>query len=230
MFIVTSLIMVKSNKIILFDIDHTLFDTDKFRRICFSELGNKLHQSDIEGFMTLASNEYKKMRENHGTLRPAELVDTIAAALGIDVDSNVFQEVFFNEQSIDKACYSDVSEVLQKLSFDVTVKIGILSFGVDSFQRKKIQSIIHLLHSDSIYINEVDKKENIPTIIEKHQGEQIYIIDDVLKILETFETLDPSVITVLIERDIDKPREESKGSFNPDFKINELSELLSIIK
>lgn len=214
---------------ILFDIDHTLFDSDKYREICFRVLGERLKQKDREAFMAFAEQEYRKVRLR-GTFKPGEFIYQLITQLGISGDSDDLSEIFFDEQYIDEACYPEVTEVLQTLSSNVTTKLGILSFGVDSLQRKKIQSIVHILHSDAIYINEVDKLEDIPTILGKHAGEQLYIIDDVLNVLQRFKSLDPSVITVLIERGRDRPREESKGSFNPDFKINELSELLPIIK
>jgi len=214
---------------ILFDIDHTLFDSDKYRDICFRVLGEKLNQRDLELFMALAEREYKKIR-SLGTFKPGEFATQILTQLGISGDSDKLSEIFFDEQYIDEACYPDVSGVVESLSNKPLTTLGILSFGPDALQRKKIQSIIHMLHSDAIYINEVDKTEDIPTILRKHADEQVYIIDDVLSVLQRFKSFDSSVITVLIERDTDKPGEESKGLFNPDFKINKLSELLTVIK
>jgi FMN phosphatase YigB (HAD superfamily) len=211
---------------ILFDIDHTLFDSDKYKEICFSVLGERLKQKDAEVFMALAQQEYKKIRLR-GTFKPREFVNQIITQLGISGDSDDLSEIFFNEKYIDEACYPDVSEVVGLLSKNPLTTLGILSFGPDALQRKKIQSIIHMLHSDAIYINEVDKLEDIPTLLRKHAGEQMYIIDDVLNVLQRFKSLDPSVVTVLIQRDHNKKKEVPE--YTADFTINNLSELLPII-
>lgn len=211
---------------ILFDIDHTLFDSDKYREICFSVLGERLKQKDRETFMALAEQEYKKVRLQ-GTFKPREFVIQIMSELGISGDIDNLSELFFDEQYIDEACYPDVFGVVESLSKKPLTTLGILSFGPDALQRKKIRSINHLLHGEFIFINELDKLRDIPLILERYKGDRLYVIDDVKAVLREFKSIHPTTVTVWIQRDPLKT--DDADDFNADFKVKSLTELLAII-
>lgn len=214
--------------IVLLDIDHTLFDTDAYRNVCFQDIIKKTNYGDSDKGLKIAEELYAKMRSS-GYFKTRDFIQELCTLLAVQVEIAHLEEAFFDEVNIKKSLYSDVEEVLEMISKKGTVRIGIFSGGQEDMQRKKIASLVHILEEDHIHINEVDKLQDIPTVLEKYTNHKVFIIDDLLIVLEKFKSVNDKVITVLIERNGTKKEGISGDGFIPDLRIENLRELTTII-
>lgn len=221
--------MSEQKKLILFDIDHTLFDTRIYLTLCLERLRSMMSFSDALEFNTLSKEVYKAQRAQ-SSFMPDEFVQTLSARLGYKGEVGELGEIFFDGNSMRQSIYPDVEEELQRLSQLPDIQLGIFSHGQDKLQRAKIASVLTFFRDDSIYIDEVDKLKQIPEAIKKHSGDRVYIIDDLTDVLSGFKALDPSVITILSRRqDWIQKSEPKDPHFEPDFTISTFAQLRYII-
>jgi FMN phosphatase YigB (HAD superfamily) len=215
--------------IVLLDIDHTLFDTDTYRVVCFKDIIKKSGFLDAQQGLEVAEELYKSMRKS-GYFKTQLFVTELCAQLNVQSDAIVLQDSFFDEKNIKKSLYPDVEEVLEALGKKENIRIGIFSGGQADMQRKKIASLVHVLEADHIHINEVDKLQDIPDVLQRYADKKVYIVDDLAAVLERFKQENEKVTTILIARDGKKVDTDTKEEYQPDLHIANLRELTTIIQ
>lgn len=214
------------NKIILFDIDYTLFDTDKFRDSTYPQLRKLLEQEDIPSYHQKVKEIEKKLI-TEGGYEPVSFARVLTEALEIPLNHEEIRKLFYDKNLYDACLYPEVKDVLKKLSEKNDIVLGIVSRGEDSFQRRKIQAIANYFPNENIFISLV-KTDLIHKILERFP-KNLYIIDDSAPFLYEVKKTDVSVFACLVEKENRYERKPVAEGFVADTVITDLGEILDII-
>ncbi len=222
-------IMENSNTIVLFDIDHTLFDTASYQQACYQKIFSLINFSDKDAFFAACNVIYKEQR-THGSFFRKEFIDSLCERLGLTADKEKLVEVFADESILDGSVYPDADEVITSLT-DRKILIGIFSAGPHGLQRAKIKSLLNHFSEEHIYIHEIDKKQNIPLIVDTYKDYRVFAIDDLVDVLYSLKSESKNIMTILIKREDWHNRAKiAPSDFRSDFEIRSLKELDQIIK
>lgn len=214
------------NKVVLFDIDYTLFNTNLFREKVYPRLANKLgYQS--EEFYRLARDIEKILKEKQGHFSPEAFLSELSERVSTSVNKEELAAIMSNEAVYSGSLYEKVTDVLEALGTKGIV-IGILSTGNDTFQRRKIQSIAHKLSEEHIHIF-VDKVKELRQVFERYEGYKMYFVDDLPHVLASAKNIDDRVTTIWIKADKHYKRHDTIEDFTPDMTIQEISEVVDIV-
>src|SRR5688572_29377287 len=126
-------------KIILFDIDHTIFDTILYRERLFENLA-KILEHDAEELYKIAQGAYAKIRKAKPYLTPDIFLEDILAHTKKFEKQNDVQSVFWNKQLYESCIYPDVAKAFSYIS-KANIPIGIFSTGDTAHQKIKIESL-----------------------------------------------------------------------------------------
>ncbi|MGA2967659.1 MAG: HAD family hydrolase [Candidatus Levyibacteriota bacterium] len=200
------------NKIVLFDIDHTLFNTATFVDNVYKVHANLLSKEAFYKVMEEVRIGLDQTLEEEGTIK-ASIVKALWDQ--VNLASNLYEET------------PDVLELLSKQS-----TLGIFSKGDERFQKKKLESILHFFDEKDIHIVS-NKYKILPDVINQYNDHEIIIVDDVLDVLYQAKKLSADVFTVFIKRPVyyetylanQKP---IKG-FTPDATVTNLREIIPIV-
>ena len=208
-------------KLVLLDIDGTLFDHLNYKKILRDKLSEELGARG-EKFDVIFRDTYRQSVSEKGTFTPEHFLNLLLNKLGKVVDIDRLKEVVDQKEIIESFLFPDVSHFLEQAS--ILVKLGILSKGFPDFQRLKLQTFSHLLEKDKIYIF-TDKKSQAPKVALENTNFKVYFIDNDPDTLDTYKKQDSSWTTILIERY--GPLDYNDVS---DFKIGSLLEAIEIIE
>ncbi len=217
----------QEKKVLLLDIDHTLFDTRLYTNLCYQEIFTYTGSSDKEEFIRVCNQLYAEQRKV-GPFTTSQFIDSLYVVFPIQTKRSTLEKIFADETIIRKALYPDTEETLQKLSQRKDLLIGVFSTGPLHHQRSKINSLLSYFHQEHIHINEADKIKDIPSILERHKERKVYVVDDLAKVLHNFKAKNDSIITILIERDVILTKDQVLD-FEPDYRVKSLDEIIQII-
>ncbi len=202
-------------KILLFDIDETIFDPQSFLDDFYNELTKnfKLNENDLNKI----KNIYSEIKTEIGYFNPTNFLDKVIETFP-EINRTSLEKVFWNIDLFNKNVYKDASVIkdLGRIG-----DIGIFSKGEESFQKQKISFLSDLIETDDIHIfkNKIDK---INEVLEIYQDLNIYFIDNEPDVLESVKKINPEAYLILIDR-----KNEYENS--DIIKIKDLSELKSLI-
>jgi len=210
-------------KIILFDIDYTLFNGLLYRKNLWEELGKIFQPSDVEGFLIIAEEVYLSIRETFLYFKPSLYAQALGKRLSKPIDVKLVEAKTKEVAENGSAIYDEVLNVLEKLKKNQDIVIGIFSTGLQNLQESKIAAIQHHFNREHVYILK-NKKDNLPEIVKKYKNGRLILVDDYWKILQEAKKL--MKVYILFgskEADIQK-----KWKFLKDFILMQL--LLRLIK
>lgn len=213
------------NKVILFDIDHTLFDTNTLRHIISQELQKQLPTLSLNEIQTADAAAHTKMNMLQ-KFSPLQFAQLFSEEVKGKVSAEDVVHIWTNKEIFTQCVYPDAAPVLQHLE-DKGYILGIFSTGVTDFQLAKIAALEAFLDREHVHIFEL-KDERLPEIIHKYEDKEIILIDDTLHILQQANMIDPLLKTIWIKRDKLTAKQHIEG-FNPYAVIDNLNELLSVI-
>ncbi len=182
-------------KLILFDIDRTLFDPSSFLNDFYENLYKNfdLSQNEIETIKML----YEENKKENGYFYPDQFLNKVKESIE-KIDKQKIEETFWNVDLFSKNLYKD-TPILSDLS--KLAKIGIFSKGDLDFQIKKINLLKKYLDEDKINIFK-NKIEKIEEVLEKYNDYEIYFVDNEIEILNKIRTINSDIKCILIEREI----------------------------
>ncbi|HXS14758.1 MAG TPA: HAD family hydrolase [Candidatus Saccharimonadales bacterium] len=215
-------------KIILFDIDYTLFNGRKYRANLWRRLAEKIAPMDIENFITQAEEIYLSLRETNVYFDPYLYADTLKKDTGISVEGSFVSQLTKELAKNGTALYDETVSVLEELEMDKTIDIGIFSTGLFELQKSKLAPIAHFFSDEHIHIFE-DKKQNLSKVIERYTLDTIVLVDDYLELLEEAKKLNNAVHTIWIKRGRFAEK-KTLENFIPDKIIRDLTEVVTYIK
>lgn len=219
---------MNKQKIVLFDIDYTLFDMEHF---------DKNFHKELSVLLNLDENLVKKTSRG-------VITDLITKESFIDIDkyiNNLLQilmkkefkkkveDILFNSSFFKKGFYEEVEEALK--SIKKLARIGIFSKGDRKLQWAKIEQsgFKDFFQKDIIYIGAPSKMDLVPEILEKHKNDIVYLIDDKPVIINDIKKYMPSVFTIWLKRGKYINQVKETKDFKPDATITNLSEVVKIV-
>lgn len=220
--------MKKDQKIVLFDIDYTIFNADKFREEVYSQLAVTCGTKYDDAFIQLTKQAETNSKNRFGYYDPKTFLEYIKHQTNTSITLVDLEKILWDDKKIASCLYDDVESVLQKLSQTEGVLLGTLSTGATHFQSKKIEILESYFAKEHIHIF-ANKLENMIQTIKKYEKQKLYIIDDLQHILTEVKIINPLVTTVLIKRQKKHQNHEEPQTVKPDFIISDFTQLLTII-
>lgn len=165
------------NQILLFDIDNTLFNTSKFKKITFDKLTSILGGKEQE--LNRLAQKYMATLNSSTDFNIYKYIQLIAKKL--KVRKKVLEDVLIKRGSIYQEClFPEVIKVLRVLSKHYT--LGIFSEGHRKFQYNKLvkSNIIKYFDAKFIFI----KRRKLKSITASFMDSGYVFIDDKLNVLE----------------------------------------------
>lgn len=147
-----------------------------------------------------------------------------------DIDYTLFDTAFFKHSGLSEhKIYEEVMLVLDNLNSFVT--LGIFSKGEIEFQKTKLEKtgMAKFFKKENIHIFD-DKDTNLIQVLNKYKGYKIFLIDDKLGILYSAKTYSNQIFTIWVKRGPFAKVQKDISGFKPDKIIENLSDVVSIIK
>ena len=214
------------NNLILFDIDYTLFDTSFYRDEVAKVLKNKLPEFSEEQLRTTVEQTYYEIRQ-HGNFSPRFFAEIFTHDKGHNLSVEEVEAIWWDPKILQGAIFPEVVEVLKKLKEVPNTILGVFSTGHEKLQMEKIDPLLPYFDNKEIHIFET-KDSHIEEVFQKHTEDTIFIIDDVLWVLEQAKEVNNSVVTIWMKRGLHAEK-TSVSTFTPDKTIENLSGLLGIV-
>lgn len=188
--------------LILFDIDGTLFDPEKFGRLIRAEFTKILKIEEEE--LIRANADYYAALETTTDFNPREIVSFLATRFKVSRDP--LDQIFWeNDEIYSGALYHEADHVLKKLSEKNT--LGIFSQGNEELQARKLKGtgIKKYFRDENVYIysrkltdEAIELLPRDATVIDNHHDVAITLkkFVNVVWINRKSEESDPQVRTI----------------------------------
>lgn len=204
---------------VLFDIDFTLFDTEKFLGIIYRRLAAKFKSSP---------NQIKKIvteiREEQGRFNFAIFLRKLTQKFKIN--KNIIEKFFYDEDALKRCLYDETKEVLEAVS--KVALLGIFSQGFSRFQKAKLLTLENLLERPHIHIT-LSKHMTLPKIVSSYKSKKLYMIDDALDVLHRAKKLNQNIFTIWVRRGRFASRQKPIPGFKPDAEVENLKSITKLI-
>ena len=217
-----------SSTLILFDIDYTLFDVNKFRMKIFKIIKNKALGKKIKNIDAILREAYVVSRKDTGYFNLKIFLNHAVDKLNMEVSVEELEKELLKKDLLTGNLYKEAKNVLYALAKNKSLKIGIFSAG-EIFQRKKIREVEDFLNREHIHIFRVGKHRELPSIIRRYRKYKLYIVDDMLKILRAAKMFNKSVFTIWVKRKKFARKAETITDFSPDAIITNLKEVIKLV-
>lgn len=202
-----------NKKIILFDFDKTVSDTNGFVEK-FSQALYKQFGITQENVITIL-NEYNATLDSTTDFRPEDFSQAINKKTGVDI--NLIHENIFDPKNF--PIFEEVEHVLMELSANNT--LGIFSEGFGDWQKKKIKlSGIGDFFDQNFIV--IERRKLSPESISRIPNKAV-VIDDKKIVIETLAQSRPDLKLVWINRLNDEKIETQQVR-----TIKNLNELLAL--
>lgn len=219
---------MKQNKVVLLDIDHTIFDTDILRTNIYTSLAKKLGYNDLESLYALVKETEQETKKEIGYFKTQVFLERFHRKLETSLPLVAIEEIFFDDSFYHTALYSDAVSVLQELTKKNDIEIIIFSTGEKDFQMRKIASLKHLLKEDQIRVF-IDKITKLEETLQEYHSHACYIVDDLPRVLKAAKQFDKRVTTIWVNREKKFEDTELIQEFIADYEIKELNEIIPIV-
>src|SRR5579872_1590328 len=171
--------------IVLFDIDYTLFDTDKFRDRTYPKLMHLLQQEDTPEYHQKVQEVEKQLIKKAG-YEPVAFAKSLMEILQISPKHQEVEELFYQEDLYKQCLYPEVQETLESLAKNPDIVLGIVSQGETSFQERKISAVRHFFVEQFIFIS-LNKIGMVEDIIEATEDRRVTVVDDSAPFLDALK-------------------------------------------
>ena len=215
-------------RVILFDIDFTLFNAKIYRASFTKDIQELIHYTGTN-FPVIAEEVYQDLRRELAYFDPQLFSDKLSKRLGIAIDSEKVEQIVLSEELMEESLYEDTMEVLEFFSKQENLTLGIFSAGLERAQLSKIKRLKTFLQQDHIHIFEFKKHHAIPQLLQKYTDMEVFMIDDMMHVLYTAKETRPDVHTVWIRRPERSAQDSHIDNFQPDSIIRSLRELIPIV-
>ncbi|HEX8965053.1 MAG TPA: hypothetical protein VF820_01310 [Patescibacteria group bacterium] len=218
-------------KVILFDIDYTLFNAQNYRNAFLTALQKEIGISDSKEFLKIADAAYLESRNEIGIFDPKAFLQLLEIKLQKNLHKENLEKLIISEDIINSSLYEDTVDVITQLAKNKDIFLGIFSAGLLPVQRPKIKLLEPFLNKEHIHIFEFKKGKALPNLLEKYKDSKLYMIDDIAEILYKAKQINDNITTILIRRENHPQayRQELAG-FIPDKTITNLRDVLNIVK
>lgn len=217
---------MNKQKVVLFDIDYTLFDTTKFKELVAEILSKDIPLMSAEKIFNLIDETWQDLRKTN-QYNPKYFPEMFEKKLnGNKIDQKLFEKIWYDQSLIVKCIYPEVLSVLEKIEKVENIKVGIFSAGLDMLQKAKISALENFFHKEHIHVV-VSKQENINMIAEKYKESDLFVVDDFLEILEIIKEKKSDTKTIWVKRG--KIALNTVSNFIPDYAVDSIDTVPVII-
>lgn len=212
-------------KIILFDIDYTLFNTTKFKDLVTERI-SQLIEEVPKNLSELLHEVYRDARLDK-QFNPSLFPKLLKQKIKTDVSAVILEQIWFDQQLMRESLYEETIPFLHELQ-KRNITLGIFSTGNSEFQSAKISLLEDVLHKDYIHIFS-DKVSQIDTVVRSYKRYDLTLVDDFIQVLAKAKNLDTSLSTVWVKRGLYAEKQIMPRGFTPDTIITRLDEMLPFI-
>ncbi|HSW97709.1 MAG TPA: hypothetical protein VLF89_07840 [Candidatus Saccharimonadales bacterium] len=220
---------MKKRKIILFDIDHTMFDASLYRKLMFDLITDYLAFEDRGKLHQTLEEIYISHRKKLGYFDLEILLEELVQQLAIEADTKaVFEAVLKDKESYQRAIFDETVSVLEEIAQHKDITLGIFSGGREEHQFRKIENFIHLFDKEHINILKM-KERDLPEIMKKYIHDRLYLVDDILQILYNAKKSHGDITTIWMKRGPIAAQQDRIQNFTPEYTVSNLREVVPII-
>jgi len=218
-------------KIVLFDIDYTLFNAQRFRDFFFSELTKRITSVQEQELLLLLEQVYDLAKKETNFFDPKAFLSLLQKKIPLShTELLTLEKAIMREKFIELSLYKETKHVLQTLVKQQNIILGIFSWGYIPVQMIKINQLIQFLTKEHIHIFEFDKIRAVSELLKKYKSqEQIILVDDYQEVLREAKKLNNSIVTIWIQRPEIRGKRKELANFTPDSIISDLSEVIPLI-
>lgn len=218
-----------NKKIVLFDIDYTLFDVGHFDKNfhpylaqLFSLDEKLVNEESIKTIIAL-------IREEH-FLDIDKYLSILLSKFKKEKYKEEIEKFLFGGDFFKNGFYPDVEITLRTLKD--FVRLGIFSQGDEKLQGAKIEQsgFGHFFEKELIYLIKPKKLDFLPSLKKMHSWNKIYLVEDKLTILYEVKKQMPSVFGIWIKRGWYAENQKEIPGFKPDATITNLREIVKIVQ
>ncbi|MDO8461044.1 MAG: hypothetical protein Q7S38_01235 [bacterium] len=210
-------------KLILFDIDNTIFDSASFRKDVFQKVSKALRSMGTKKTVKEVEEMVDDLIKKYGFFDPEIFIQLLKNLS--PKDKQKIKAFYLDIEGMKAFLYKETVELIAK--FTEIGEVGVLSQGRTKFQLAKIASIYNHFHKKRIHIVE-NKKAEMVTILNKYFKYRVYYVDDMLTMLEKAKEVRNDITTLWIKQGMFAKKQ--KSAFEPDVKITNLTEAYFFIK
>jgi FMN phosphatase YigB (HAD superfamily) len=216
------------NRLILLDIDNTLYDSAKFREKLFERIILILKRRAVEDAEGVCERIYADLIHEKGLFYPEDFIQALQKALpNKNIPEKELLASMYDDTFAAFYLYEETHTIVKE--FKKLGELGIFSQGMKRFQRLKIKQIAHIFKDHHIHIVP-NKISAFQTIFKKYQQHAIFFLDDSLPILHAVKTAYPSTVVIWVKRGRYAQNQKPIGDFVPDATVQNLQEAERIIK
>lgn len=220
--------MLENKKIVLFDIDYTVFNTHAFRANLYEFLAKKLGYKNEEDFFILAKQIEGETRKKEGYFKPLTFLNILKQKATTELSLQELEDIFFDESLYIKSLYEDARSVFQELVMKRGIQINIFSTGEKKFQMKKITALKEMLLIDNLHIF-VDKLKKLKEVLNQYNDYHIYMVDDFPTVLDEAKKFNKNITTIWVNRNKKPGDKELIETFKIDHTVSNLEEIIPFI-
>jgi UDP-N-acetylglucosamine diphosphorylase / glucose-1-phosphate thymidylyltransferase / UDP-N-acetylgalactosamine diphosphorylase / glucosamine-1-phosphate N-acetyltransferase / galactosamine-1-phosphate N-acetyltransferase len=147
-----------------------------------------------------------------------------------DIDYTLFDTGIFKESQL--TSYNVYEEVIDMLvTVGKSARLGIFSEGELDFQKTKLLKTDIMRHFLDENIHIVASKDMmIKEVLEQYRGEDVFLIDDKLPVLQAAKEILKDIKTVWVKRGIYAENQKPIPGFSPNFEVTNLSDIATIVE
>lgn len=212
------------NKIILFDIDYTLWDVKVYRSLFYTAI-SKQFSLDEKKFKEEAEKLYRSHMDELKHFYPEIFAEKLISYFSLDTSLEDLQRIILDKEIFINAFYPNVEKTLKTLKERGYI-LAIFSRGRLSLQGMKLESIKSLFTEIHIF---KEKHEKLEEVIGKYKKYKLFIVDDLPKILIQAKKISPDITAIWIKQGYVERNLKEVSEFSPDFTITYPEDLLPIL-
>lgn len=217
---------MKTDKVVLFDIDYTLFDTERLRKNLYERLADVLGLTKEE-IEEIGQRIYEEITSPTGYFNPEYFVKEMAKRVNREEKKRDIEQTIWDKRNFEGNFYKETEKVLKALSG--FCKVGIFSKGYDRFQRAKLTAIAHFLEKEHVHIT-VSKHSMLPGLLMRYKKSKLYLVDDAIDVLAAAKKLNDHVFVIWVKRGKYAKAQKQTAGFTPDAQVLDLRAVVDIVK
>lgn len=215
-------------KLVLLDLDNTLFDSASYRKKIFTKIALLLDKNNVQVTEKKCEEIYDDLRLKSGIFSPyayiEELVNRYHAGKKTKKE---ITDIVFSQETLRNNLYSEVIDSLKEISRHSV--LGIFSQGIQKIQHAKLFEIKHFFHKDHIHIVE-NKEKLLESVFGKYKNYKILVVDDALQVLYALKQAYPSVFVIWMRRGRYAEKQKDIKGFIPDAIVEDMNQAVRVIK
>lgn len=211
----------RQEKLILLDLDRTLFDSASFRQKSVERVSRFLGKAqDVQGIVDSVVSEL-------GFFDPDRFSERICETVDAKDKEEIVRKLMSDPEDMKTYFYRDVAVTIKKLRS--IGRVGIYSQGNKEYQQAKLTGIKQLLDLEHIHVLG-DKKLGMEKVFRGYRQYKLYFIDDMLVMLQEAKRVRPDAIAVWMKRARYLETQEPILGFTPDAVAYDMKQVIDIVK